>query len=144
MQMIESFPIYGDLEDIWQSIDGKHAYFIAREYLKHSSWSEQQRIDLLEYCYLSLDIAHTLVAGELNIQELLTLLKFFKGHVYPCSHMELKMSYTLGVKIKGSYILMEEDVVDLMVKLDELILASTIGGTLLDHPEDYTSGLFLF
>lgn len=41
-------------------------------------------------------------------------------------------------------ILIKKDVVeDLMVKLDELILTSSVKGSLVDHPEDYSSGLFL-
>lgn len=80
-----------------------HSKFIAKEYIKHSNWSVLERLSITDYCYTALCVAKIFKLKVKDFQELLPLLHFFRGHVYKCSHLEYKMSYVIGVKIKGYY-----------------------------------------
>lgn len=80
-----------------------HSKFIAKEYIKHSNWSVLERLIITDYCYTALCVAKIFRSKVKDFQELLPLLHFFRGHVYKCSHLEYKMSYVIGVKIKCYY-----------------------------------------
>ncbi|KAK1387718.1 hypothetical protein POM88_015896 [Heracleum sosnowskyi] len=152
--IIKSLPFYHDLVEIWQGDDGQHSNFIAQEYIKHSRWSTYERLSISDYCYTAMRVTEAFLSEVKDFQQLLPLLNFFEGHVYECSHLEYILSYVVGVKVKGYYESIpddkkvkgnkpEHDSSSTMVKLKELNLASSTKGVLVDHPKEYTTGLFL-
>lgn len=143
-QEIEALPILDDLRNVWTSTTGDteedDIKFIAREYVKHSRWSIHEKINVRDYCYMAMLMAERFITGKDNLKELLPQLNFFRGGIYKCSNLEGKLHYVLQVKILGHYVKYNDSKID---SLDEFHVLFSDQQETMDHPDNYTRGLFL-
>ncbi|WOH16079.1 hypothetical protein DCAR_0935628 [Daucus carota subsp. sativus] len=143
---IKSLPFLKRLTNLWMTKKKEDdELFIAREYIKHSNWTEYEQMSVAEYCYVAMILAERFINGKDNLAHILPLLKYFHNRIYQCNLMEFRVSYVVGFKVLGYYLPSAAHNHQLVPirKLEEFHVAVSHQRSIMDHPDDYTEGIFL-